>query len=264
MSSFSRKIGFGLSIVCLFSLFLSAVPAAQAHELWVNASGFKDGLLKADLGYGHDFPGPEPIAAERLHIFKPLELFTPEKVITLDQVGENYAYQKKAKLKKGSFLVIGTYQPTFWSKGPGGWSQTDRIQRPDATYVEEAIMCAKTIVDVDGAADEDFIARPVGQRLEIVPQTHPAKVNVAGKFPLQVLCDGKPAKFVVVEATFAGFSDKDYKAFQGRTDREGHIDVIPLQAGYWIVKVKHAFDHPDKARADEVVLVSTLTFTING
>jgi uncharacterized GH25 family protein len=230
----------------------------------VNASGFKDGLLKADLGYGHDFPGPEPIAAERLHIFKPLELFTPEKVITLDQVGENYAYQKKAKLKKGSFLVIGTYQPTFWSKGPGGWSQTDRIQRPDATYVEEAIMCAKTIVDVQGAVDADFIAKPVGQRLEIVPLIHPDKVKVAEKFPMQVLCDDRPAKVISIEATFAGFSDKGYQAFQGKTDLKGHIDFIPLKQGYWVVKAKHAFEHPDQARADEVVLVATLTFKING
>ena len=264
MPLFSRKIGFGVLAACLISLSLSMIPAADAHDFWVNALEPKDGLFRADIGYGHAFPKAETIVPERIHIFKPLQLVTPDGVTTLDQVGENYAYQKKMNLKKGSYLVIGSYRPTFWSNGPGGWAQTDRTQRPDAAYVEEAIMCAKTIVNVQGVTDDSLITKPVGQRLEIVPLTNPAKVKAEGKFPMQVLCDGKPAKAVTVEATFAGFSDKNYKAFQGKTDLKGHIDFIPLKSGYWVVKVKHAFDYPDKAKADEVVLLSTLTFKING
>lgn len=59
----------------LFAAFLGA--AAEAHEFWVNAD-YKDGLLKADLGYGHEFPNPEAIPEERTHIFEPLKLATPE------------------------------------------------------------------------------------------------------------------------------------------------------------------------------------------
>lgn len=261
MISLLRKIGL---CVCLFSLFFAVVPEGHAHDFWVNASTSEDGLFKADIGYGHAFPDPEPIVAERRHLFEPLQLVTPDGPILLDQVGENYAYRKKVNLTKGSYLVLGSYKPTFWSNGSGGWSQTDRTQRPDATYVEEAIMCAKTIVNVQDATDDKAIAKPVGQRLEIVPLTHPAKVMVAETFPMQVLFDGKPAKTITVEATYAGFSDKNYKAFQGNTDLKGQIDFIPLKAGYWIVKAKHAFEHPDQAKADEVVLVATLTFKING
>ena len=46
----------------LFAAFLGA--AAEAHEFWVNAD-YKDGLLKADLGYGHEFPDPEVIPDAR-------------------------------------------------------------------------------------------------------------------------------------------------------------------------------------------------------
>lgn len=266
MFRFSRNdVGPGLvSAVVLVSFLFSAIPGAYAHEFWVNASEPRDGLFRADIGYSHAFPIPEPIAADRIHIFEPLELVTRDGRIKLEQVGENYAFQKKVNLKKGSYIVIGYYRPTFWSNGPEGWTQQDRTQRPDAIYVEEAIMCAKTVVNVQGATDDGPIAEPVGQRLEIIPLINPAKVKVEEKVPMQVLCDGKPAKAINVEATFAGFSDNDYKAFQGKTNIKGLIDFIPLKHGYWVIQAKHTFEHPDKNRADEVVLVSTLTFKING
>jgi uncharacterized GH25 family protein len=265
MRVFSSKMGSGVMIgICLLAFCLSMITSVYAHEFWINAPEPKNGLVRADIGYGHAFPKPEPIAADRIHIFKPLQLITPDGLSTLEQSGENYAYQKKENLKKGSYMVIGSYQPTFWSNGPGGWTQTDRTQRSDAVYVEEAIMCAKTIVNVQGGADDNLITKPVGQRLEIVPLINPAKVKVEEKLPLQVLFDGKPAKTVNIEATFDGFSDKGYKAFQGQTDLRGHVDFIPLKGGYWVVAAKHVLDHPDKAKADEVVLVSTFTFQING
>jgi uncharacterized GH25 family protein len=265
MLRFSRNaIGSGLVLAAVVFFLCSAISGAYAHELWVSASEPQDGLFKAAIGYGHAFPDLEPIPADRIHIFEPLRLVTPDGMIKLDQVGENYAYQKKVNLNKGSYLVLGFYKPTFWSQGSHGWAQKDRIQRPDAIYVEEAIMCAKTIVNVRGAVDDVLITKPTGQRLEIVPLINPNKVKVEEKFPMQVLYDGKPAKTIDVEATFAGFSDKGYKAFQGKTDLKGLIDFIPLRHGYWVVKAKYTFEHPDKARADEVVLLSTLTFNING
>jgi uncharacterized GH25 family protein len=266
MSCFSRngmRSGLVLAVILVSYLFL-ALPGAYAHNFWVNASDPENGLFRANIGYSHDFPNAEPIAADRIHIFEPLQLVTPDGAIKLEQVGENYAYQKKISLEKGSYMVIGVYRPTFWANGPEGWSQQDRTQRPDAAYVEEAIMGAKTIVNVQGATDDGLISKPVGQRLEIVPLANPAKVKVEGKFPMQVLLDGKPAKAIEVEATFAGFSDNDYKAFQGKTDIKGLIDVIPLKKGYWVVQAKHTYEHPDKSRADEVSLVSTLTFKIDG
>jgi len=265
MFRFTRKttsvglITVGIAIM----LLLSAVPGAVAHELWVNALGQQGELFRADIGYGHSFPDAEPIAADRVHIFRPLQLVTPEGKVTLDQVGENYAYQKKIVLKKGSYLVLGFYRPTFWSKGPEGWKQTDRIQRPDATYVEEAIMCAKTICNIQGAAADDLITKPSGQRLEIVPKSNPSAVGKNEKLIVQVLCDGKPVKGTDVEAILAGSSDNKNKAFTGKTDDQGIVAIPPLQPGYWQLKAKHAYDHPDQKRADEVVVVATLTFRID-
>lgn len=266
MRLFFKKIGLSLSVVYLFSFFLTSVlPTASAHDFWVSVIKPKDGLVRANIGYGHTFPDINTIADKRVHIFAPLQLVTPDGVTILDQVGENYAYQKKMNLTKGSYIVTGLYQPTFWSNGKDGWAMTNRIQRPDADSAREYSMCAKTILNVQGATDEEFITKPVGQRLEIVPLKNPAKVKVEEKLPLQVLCDGKPVKTTAVEATFAGFSDKEYqyKAFSGRTDLKGIVQFIPLKHGYWIVNTKKELEHPDKAKADGVTLLSTLTFKIN-
>ncbi len=247
--------------VAAFSL--SALPAAQAHDFWVNAAEPVGGIVKAEIGYGHDFPKAEPIPEDRVHLFDALQLVTPKGAMKLDQVGENYAFQGRADLQRGSYLVLGTYFPTFWSKGEGGWSQTNRLQRPDATYCEEVLMFAKTVLNVDGGRDDAFISKPAGQGLEIVPLVNPAKVRTGEKFPVQIFYKGKPAKTVKVEAVFAGFSDKEYKAFQGRTDLEGKIDIIPLKAGQWFAEVEYSEPHPDKTKADDLIYLSTLSFRID-
>lgn len=264
MFSKFRTNGLTASIFLILGLltpFLGPVPI-NAHELWVQQTGYNDGVIRANIGYGHAFPNPESIPADRLHIFAPLALVTPAGTLDMDQKGENYAFEKKITLKKGSYMVLAFYKPTFWSNGDSGWEQTDRIQRPDASYVEEAVMYAKTIVNVDGATDTSLISKPIGMDLEIVPGANPATIRPGNVFPMQVFLNGKPAHFVQVEATFDRFAAKDYIAFSGMTDGYGNIDFIPLKSGYWNVRVKETTEYPDKKKADERVLASSLTFTI--
>ena len=258
-----HKSGLIFTILYLVLFLLSTITRAHAHEYWVSALDPKDGIVKALIGYGHKFPQCDPIAEDRLHLFLPLELVTHDGLLPMEQAGENYAYQKRLDIKKRTYMVIGSCEPSFWSKGPGGWKEKDRLQRPDATHVREAIKCAKTILNVQGASNLNLVSKPVGQRLEIVPRVNPAIVGVGDSFPVQVLYEGKPVKTACVEATFSGFSDKGYMAFKGNTDLKGRISIIPLKPGLWIAKVKHTVDYPDKLKADKIVMVSTLTFNIN-
>ena len=267
-----RKLFSVMVAGAFFAAFLGV--AAEAHEFWVNAD-YKDGLLKADLGYGHEFPNPEVIPDDRTHLFEPLKLATPEGMTEMAQTGDNFHYEVKADLKKGDYLVLGNYKPSFWAKGPEGWKQGDKakykeLTKADATYAEEAVMFAKLVLNVDGADGKDFIAKPVGQRLEMVPQVNPATVKPGERFPVQVLLDGKPAKTAEVKAVYAGFAGmtkegdpaNEYKAFWGRTDLNGIVNIIPVKAGYWNAFVQLTVPYPDKAVADETVLVSRLTFNI--
>lgn len=253
----------GLLILAAIALFVfSGVSPVAAHDFWLNVSSPQTGKIVAEIGYGHDFPKPEPIASDRLHIFESPRLLTPDRVIEFKPKGENYAYEGNGTLQKGSYIGTGLYRPTFWSKGPGGWKQQNFIDRPDATYAKQTTMYTKTIVTVGGYAGDDFITRPVGHRLEIVPLVDPATVRAGEILPLQVLFDGKPLKTVAVAGTFGGFSKKDYKAFFGKTDLEGKIDFVPLRSGAWFINTKHEFPHADQAKAKDVSLKATLTFRI--
>ncbi len=249
--------------VCAVALAVVVFPLqASAHDFWVNATQEASGPVKAQIGYGHDFPAAEAIAADRLHIFKPLRLVTAEGTVDMTQKGENYAYESAAALKKGSYLVLGDYKPTFWSQNADGWKQANRSQMTDATYCEEAVMTGKAILNVEGGVDTTLITQPTGQKIEIVPQVNPASVKPGGVFPIQVLYEGKPVKTAEVTATLAGFPSKESKAFYGRTDLKGMIDVIPLQSGYWFIQVKHKAPYSDLKLCDEVVAVGTLSFHI--
>ncbi len=249
--------------VSLFSLVFMCASCAMAHDFWANAS-VKDGIINADIGYGHDFPTPEPIPEERVKIFAPMQLVTDKETVTLEQSGENYAYKGKFPYEKGTFLVVGTYKPTFWSKGPDGWKMVPRDEYKDSTYAQEAAMYSKLILNVGGAEDDEMAKKAVGQRLEIIPQVNPAKVKAGGKFPVQVVSDGQPLKNAQLTAVFAGFNEKDvyHKAFMGKTDANGMINIIPLKAGYWFAQVSHKIVNEDKTKADEVELLSGLTFNI--
>ncbi len=263
-----------LLITILFSLSPLMV---SAHDFFVSEATYKNGTLYAGIGYGHNFPDLKPIADDRLHLFSPLQVVTAQGIKDMQQKGkENYQYEIKENLEKGDYLVLGTYKPTFWAKGAEGWKQADRpkykeLTNTEATHAENVSMFAKLVLNIDGADSTTVISTPVGQHLEMVPQVNPATVKVGQRFPVQVLVDGKPAKTVEVKAVPENFVDKikegdtttnGYKAFYGRTDLNGIINIIPLKAGFWNAYVEVEAPFPDKKKADNYLWVSRLTFNI--
>ena len=88
----------------LAALLCAVSLSAHAHRVWVSTNHTHGGeILKAELGYG-EFPEFEPIAKERLDIFKPLQLVTPQGRENLVQKGlHNYQFQSAKPVKDGSF-----------------------------------------------------------------------------------------------------------------------------------------------------------------
>lgn len=193
------------AMICAISL------SAHAHRVWVSADHTHGGeILKAELGYG-EFPEFEEIAKERLNIFKPMTLITDKGKEELVQKGKyNYQYQSKKPVQDGSYLVVGEYQPTFWSKNAAGWKRTNMTEMTDATYCEQTRMYGKHIANVGHeSASKDIISKPLGHLLEIVPLDNPANVHVGDKFKVKVLYKGEPLPNVTLTATFDGFDTSD-------------------------------------------------------
>ena len=259
----------------LIASLLAAAALAQAHELWVNvpAKAAADEVLKAEMGYGHEFPAAEPIAADRLHIFKPLQITAlGGKAEDMNQQGENYQYVSKDKIGKGVYWVSAIYQPTFWSKNDSGWKQQSLKEMPDASTCQQAQMFGKALVVVgDEKVDAAAVGKPLGLGLEIVPLADPTQIKADALFPLQVYYDGKPLAGATIIATSDTFAEKDLdalhderepQAFSIKTDKEGKANLIPLIEGLWKVKVSHKAPFEDKATCMEHSLSSTLVLPI--
>ena len=167
---------------------LACSQGIAAHEVWVDAQHTHAGeRLQAAIGYGH-FPKQEKIAADRLHIFAPMQLQGKTGTQILKQQGENYQYTSVNGLKEGSYLVLATYRPTFWSENASGWKQQSLKQMPDAKYCEQSAMYGKHVLNVGhGVTDNEVITRPVGQMLEIVPLKNPQTIQVGERLPVKIL-----------------------------------------------------------------------------
>ncbi len=260
----------------LFTGLLGLAAFAQAHEVWVNAPAQLDAkqTLKAELAYHHDFPNAEPISADRLHIFPPMQLTAANgRSQALTQQGEqNYQYAYTKPLKAGTYWISAAYRPTFWSKGPQGWKQGDIATNPGATYCEHSQMFGKSLLTVGKqAADMNMVSRPIGQNLEIVPLADPNQAKSGTLFPLQVLYQGKPLAGAVVTATADTIVEKDLaathdhrepQAFSGKTDKAGKVNLLPLVDGLWKVKIVHKTPYPDNKACLESVNYATLIIPI--
>ena len=251
---------------------LACSQGIAAHEVWVDAQHTHAGeRLQAAIGYGH-FPKQEKIAADRLHIFAPMQLQGKTGTQILKQQGENYQYTSVNGLKEGSYLVLATYRPTFWSENASGWKQQSLKQMPDAKYCEQSAMYGKHVLNVGhGVTDNEVITRPVGQMLEIVPLKNPQDIQVGERFPIKILFKGEPVSGVNVVATFAGFTERpehdhshalEAQAFSHQTNAQGELDIIPLREGYWKAKVSYKTDYPKQTECQKLALYSTLTFHI--
>ena len=250
------KVSKVLSILLSGAIFCSV----GAHDFWVD--GKNEDKFKAHIGYGHDFPKPEVIPAERAKLFEPLYIVKKDGAkIALKQAAENYLFEGE-KLKEGSYVLAGDYKPTFWSRDANNKWHMDGTKNSvkDVEFCELAEMNAKKIVNV-GDVKDDFIHKPIGQRIEIVPLDNPSDFRVDKPFKVQIFVDGKPLKRAKVVGTFEGFLADKY-AFSGTANLEGVIDVMALRPGKWMLKVTHERAYADKNKCDEEILVATLSFDV--
>ncbi|MDR0621325.1 MAG: DUF4198 domain-containing protein [Deltaproteobacteria bacterium] len=252
--------------MCLIAaLAFVFAPMASAHEIWATAENPTAGQpLVGILGYGHDFPHGEEIAAERVSIFFPLDILNAKGEKLATKAGDkNYIFITEEPVQEGTYLLLTGYKPTFWSYTPEGSVMKAKNETPGATSCEQYSRFAKGVINI-GAAADDFVTKPVGNKLEIVPLVNPGKVKVGGDLPLQVLNDGKPLAKATVKGTLEGnkYQEDGNRDFLAVTNDEGKFTMSPIKDGLWTLVVEVKSDYPDKAVCDDLAADATLTFTI--
>lgn len=258
---------------CILTLGVICAMSAQAHEVWVDTDYPEQGkVLRANLGYG-DYPTLGKIVDSRLHIFKkPVQLHTPKGTFDLIRTDvSNVTYRSEKPLADGSYLLTAEYSPTFWSENKDGWKQENMTVMKDAHYCEQTQMYGKKVINIGDSKDVNFITKPVGQGLEIVPLNNPANAEIGKPFPLKVLFNGKPLKDATLVATFKGFAPKDPhdhyhklepQAFSDTTRADGSVQLYPWHAGQWKLRVVHKSDYPKPNECQKLASYATLTFEV--
>lgn len=260
----------GIAKICVFAFAAFCVLAtpAKAHTVWVmaeKATQGEDGVFI--LGYGHDFPLPEPIAPERANIFKTPEIIAPNgDRMTLKPTEESYLFATGAPLARGTYLVLGEYQPTIWTttRSEGAKVMPKNEAKGSVVSSYRFSTYAKGIVNVGNATATEQMTKPVGTILEIVPQANPAAVKVGDKMRVQVLFEGKPLSGTWVYGLTEGYALglHDAKAFANRTDRNGFIEFVPWKSGMWQLEVNHRVDLEDQTTHDYDEISAKLSFEI--
>lgn len=110
-------------------------------------------------------------------------------------------------------------------------------ERMSGDRVERYGRHAKAIVrsGADGSADPSWVTRPIGLKLEIVPELDPSSLPRHALLPVRILFEGRPLPGALVKLT-----DLDAHArpvARGRTDEEGRALFRVPHDGRWLVHV---------------------------
>ena len=249
-------------LLCAGALVLALAGAAAAHETVI-----KPGASSA-------VPGKAvPFGVHSAHVFiESEELETPAdvqafvfvdgKAVPVPLVADQKALTftgEAAFAKPGTGIILVNRLPQVWSLTPEGMKKGTKKELPGATKSNLYEKFAKALVAVGGeTAGFDTV---VGQRLELVPLTDPAKVAVGQDLDVKVLFDGQPTPATVL-ATYDGFTkNPNTYAYYTETDGTGVATVRITHPGLWLVRTEMKGVPADAAISQEV-LRSTLTFFV--
>jgi uncharacterized GH25 family protein len=119
--------------------------------------------------------------------------------------------------------------PALEARARSGLDGADASER----YSREA----KAIVQVGtpGQGAQDAVTRPLGLRLEIVPQVSPYAAVRGEALPVQVLYEGRPLANALIKLT--DLAHDAAPAAAQRTDAEGRAAFTIPRAGNWLLNV---------------------------
>ena len=263
----SRSILTGL----VFMFFL--LPATvQAHSFWINATDFlpeyreKFGAKSVVyFGYGHQYPVHDFLEPERLEAFVHVSPDGGRADLT---PGSGGFLATKVELKQPGIHVIGaSVKPGFYTM----YEKDGRVRHAiePKTGLENVIKSvyhhrfAKALLTAGNPAADGFF-EPVGHKVEILPQTNPAELRIGNMLPLQILLDGKPARYFAVHATYSGFSSNDDFAYATKTDANGMAEIRILHHGPWLIRADNYMKPPPELadQCDYLHYTATLTFEV--
>jgi uncharacterized GH25 family protein len=237
----------------------------MAIDFWAGVEKAQEGEpAMVFQGMGDTFPNAVEIKpnffADR---YEPLAMIGANGEVKLKGGAQGQSFVSEEPLASGSYFVLASSIAGFASRTPTSVVRRAKNEEPTATSCSFGANFGKTLVNVPPAGEDSFISKPLGQKLEIVPQVNPEKVKAGDKFPVKVLYGDKPLAGATVGAFFAGFTEKNRAlAFSSQTDSEGLVEIVPLRPGTWLAKVSKSDPYSDPQVCDRETYSASFVFTI--
>ena len=111
----------------------------------------------------------------------------------------------------------------------------------------------KMLLQVGQAAANEYVTRPVGLAIEIVPLTDPTTLKPGDRCRFRLLFGGKPVAGAQVGAIYASASTKpDEWPLTARTDAQGEVVFLLNDPGPWLVRAVRMIRRTEKSAAEPV------------
>jgi uncharacterized GH25 family protein len=252
-------------------LGLSLARDGIAHAFWVQPSDFwlsPGAALSLTLQVGDAFSRqPSTIPSQRITRFEAIgpsgdardarsgtvRVCEPGAYLLALET-DNHAYSHQPAIRFNEYLEAEGLTPALQHRA--------RTHQVHVDGFERYSRAAKSIVVVGprGSPGHEPVSRPLGLRLEIVPQVSPYAMPRPAHFPVRVLYEGRALPGALVKLMNL---DRDLAiADQRRTDSAGLASFTMPRSGNWLMNVvwtKRLANAPD---ADYDTTFSSLTFGV--
>lgn len=237
-------------LVIAIAVTSATANAAVAHDVWLTIAG-DAAHRRAIVNYGHPDDRPPAFADKVLDLVAITASGSVSLLKGMEQTTRNGVPVARTKpfADDGHSLLAARYDNGFWIKTADGlYRNATRRLAPDAADSMWSVKFAKALTGPDAPWGKEL-----GQILEIVPLSDPAKVKPGQTLRLKVLLNGKPLAGVDVErgdgATVV--AEKDIPRFAA--DADGIASVPIVKAGPHLLVIDHRVSPsatPDQANAD--------------
>ncbi|MBE9581934.1 MAG: DUF4198 domain-containing protein [Proteobacteria bacterium] len=226
-----------LSVFICLAIFAGA-GSVLAHDMWLQES--KEGF---DIALGHKGQ-TDPYKPERV-----------KEVVGYTKNG--WPVQLDIERKKdgcgvmpdeGFYAICASLDNRYWLKTTDGWK--NHRQRKGLEILKEGHSYKLTKHVVKWC---DFLAKPLGQRFEIVPLHDHTRLKEGDRLPVKIFFEGKPASGARLAKTSSMGHTHDLESVQG----EGPFMVYIGAPGLQLVNAK--FELPVQGR-QVVWFAASLTF----
>ncbi len=267
-----RRLG---TAVPALALALLAGPDLWAHDFWIEPSTFRPAVaqrMAVRLRVGQEFRGdPVPRIPSLLKRFT---LVGPAGEMDVPGVPNTEPAGFLSIPAPGLYMVVYAGNPEPVQLDPQKFNDylgqeglekiaelREKRGETGAPAREIFSRCAKALLAVGGSTTGSGWDRPLGLRLEIVPEANPYMLQGGGKLPARLLYQGKPLPGALVVAFT---KDRPAAKVSARSDGEGRVALELDRPGTWLVKAVHMIPAARESGADWESFWASLTFQVTG